>query len=627
MRNRKAIAVVATWLLLAACEGGGGTSSNTNNNTASGGNSGDSGPTTEPPPAPTLDLAPRATKTFAFTWSDVEGETEYRLLENTDGSSGFTPVATLAADATQYEHVVSLPDRVNARYLLEACNSAGCGTSSEVAVDDSLARAVGYVKASNPDSGDTFGEVVALSADGTTLAVGAHGEDSAANVVNGDQDDNSASNAGAVYVFSRNADGAWAQQAYLKAPNAGGSAGFGVSLSLSADGDTLAVGAWGENGIASGSGAAYIFARTDTGTWQPQDYLKASNAGKYDSFGLALSLSGDGSTLAVGTPYEDGAGAGVNCGGNLADGDGNGIPDCQEDNSLDSSGAVYVFGHDDGTWSQQAYIKPPNIDDHDNVGWAVAMDADGTTLAVGTWTYNRGTGRVDLYSRDPDDSWSHQADLAAANADEGDHFGRSLALSADGSTLAVGANNEESLATGVGGDPSDNSAPRSGAAYVFGRDGSGDWAQQAYIKASNTQESDGFGQFIALSADGATLAISTAGEDSAATGINGDQNDNSADDADAVYLFTRDSGGTWAQQAYVKAPNTGAGDGLGRGAGAHSGMALSADGSILAVGAAKEDSNATGVDCGGNLADGDDNGIFDCQQDDSLTNSGAVYLY
>jgi hypothetical protein len=486
---------------------------------------------------------------------------------------------------------------------------------------------VGYVKASNPDSYDTFGEVVALSADGTTLAVGTHGEDSAANIVNGDQNDNSASNAGAVYVFTRNAGGAWAQQAYLKAPNAGASAFFGASLSLSADGDTLAVGAWGEDGIASGSGAAYIFARTDTGTWQPKDYLKASNAGSSDAFGLALSLSGDGNTLAVSAPYEAGNATGVNCGGNLADGDGNGIPDCQEDNSLDSSGAVYVFGHSDGTWSQQAYIKPPNIDDNYKAGWAVAMDADGTTLAVGTWAYNRGTGRVDLYSRDPDDSWSHQADLAAANADEGDHFGKSLALSADGSTLAVGATHEQSLATGIGGDPSDNLAPRSGAAYVFRRDSSGDWVQQAYIKASNTQESDFFGQFVALSADGATLAISAAGEDSAAIGIDGDQHDNSADRAGAIYLFTRDSGGTWAQQAYVKAPNTGADDGLGTGGGAHSGMALSADGSVLAAGAPSEDSNATGVNCGGNLADDDDNGIPDCQEDNSADNSGAVYLY
>ena len=89
-----------------------------------------------------------------------------------------------------------------------------------------------------------------------------------------------------------------------------------------------------------------------------------------------------------------------------------------------------------------------------------------------------------------------------------DMFGRSVAL--DGDTLAVAAPQEDSSATGVKGDQADNSAERSGAVYVFTRDGNGTWSQQAFIKESNTDGSDGtmggfpgdgFGSAIAL--DGA----------------------------------------------------------------------------------------------------------------------------
>ncbi len=136
-----------------------------------------------------------------------------------------------------------------------------------------------------------------------------------------------------------------------------------------------------------------------------------------------------------------------------------------------------------------------------------------------------------------------------------DLFGSSVALSADGSTLAVGAPDEASAATGIGGNQADNSAPGAGAVYVFTRSGTA-WSQQAYVKASNTDADDRFGDSVALSADGSTLAVGAVVEASAATGIGGNQADNSAQDAGAVYVFTR-SGTTWSQQAYVKASNTG----------------------------------------------------------------------
>ena len=154
-----------------------------------------------PPPAPSLSLSPQAIKTFRFTWADVTGETEYRLLEDPNSTSGYTQIATIAANAVSHDLVVSLPKRINARYILQACNSAGCTNSNTVTVSGTLAQAAGYVKASNTEAVDFFSYSLALSADGNTLAVGAYGEASNATGIGGNQGDNSASGSGAVYLY------------------------------------------------------------------------------------------------------------------------------------------------------------------------------------------------------------------------------------------------------------------------------------------------------------------------------------------------------------------------------------------------------------------------------------------
>ena len=134
--------------------------------------------------------------------------------------------------------------------------------------------------------------------------------------------------------------------------------------------------------------------------------------------------------------------------------------------------------------------------------------------------------------------------------------------------------------------PPIQSATDSGAVYVFTRDAAAAFAQQAYIKASNTNAGDEFGVRVVLSGD--TLVVGAHREDSAATGIDGNQSDNSAPDAGAVYVFTRDAAGVWSQQAYIKASNADAGDWFGRT------IALSGD--TLVVGAHRETSAATGID-------------------------------
>jgi len=389
-----------------------------------------------------------------------------------------------------------------------------------------------YIKASNTDPDDRFGRAIALSADGSTLAVGAIFEDSNARTVGGAQGDNSASNSGAVYVFTRTA-GAWSQQAYVKASNADANDNFGSTVSLSADGAMLAVGAPGEdsnamgvggddtNDVATDSGAVYVFTRA-AGAWSQQAYVKTSNTDPADAFGGAgLSLSSDGSTLAVGAVAEASTATGI---------DG-----LQTNNGAPAAGAVYVFTHPASTWAQEAYIKASN---------------------TRAYTYFGNTG--------------------------------ALALSSDGSTLAVGAQGENSDATGVGGNQTNVNALSSGAVYVFARV-SGAWSQQAYIKPSNTAAADFFGYAVSLSSDGRTLAASALGEDSNATGVDGDQSNDLASYSGAVYVFTRPTT-VWSQQSYIKASNTEANDFFGYF------VSLSSDGSSLAVGASGEDSSATGID-------------------------------
>jgi hypothetical protein len=582
--------------LFSGCGGGGG-----------GGNSGgDDGGGTNPallaPAAPALALAVQANKTFQFTWSDVADETQYRLMESADGTAAFTQVATIAANAASYDLIVPLYKRVNAKYQLQACNAAGCNTSAEVAVTGALTQAVGYLKASNAESGDELGgsatyyiyQSMALSADGSTLAVGAFGEDSSATGINGNQADNSASSSGAVYVFTRSGS-TWTQQAYIKPSNTQQTDLFGVSVALSADGHTLAVGSLYEDSRATGvngnqadnsaptSGAAYVFTR-DGGTWTQHAYIKASNTEADDQFGKSIALSADGDTLAVGSVLEDSSATGVN--------------DSVIDNAAENSGAVYVYIRNGGAWAHQAYIKASNTGNLDQFGESVALSADGNTLAVGALFEDSNATGINGNQADNSASssgaayvftrsggtWTQQAYIKASDAEAGDLFGTTVALSADGSTLAVSAWDEDSSATGVNGNQADNSATDSGAAYVFTRSG-GTWTQQAYIKASNTQTGDRFGRNLSLSADGSTLAVGAWEEDSIARGLNGNQNDNSWGGSGAAYVFIR-SGGAWAQETYVKASDTEIGDRFG------ATVALSGDGNTLAVGAPNEDNIA-----------------------------------
>jgi hypothetical protein len=465
-----------------------------------------------------------------------------------------------------------------------------------------------YVKASNTAANDYFGESVALSADGSTLAVGALLEDSAATGIDGDPSSNGTTQSGAVYVYRRTAAGDWSQEAYVKASNTGSNDEFGQSVALSADGSTLVVGATSEDSAAAGvggdptsnslanAGAVYVFRRDTAGAWAQEAYVKASNPGADDSFGCALALSADGATLAVAASAEDSSATGVG-------GDG-------ANDGAANAGAVYVFQRDPaGAWAQEAYIKASNTDAADSFGRSVALSADAATLAVGAPGESSVATGVDgdessdgapyagavYVFRRSGSAWAQSAYLKASNTGAGDNFGFSVALSADAATLAVGAHFEDSASTGVGGDDASNAASDSGAVYVFRQDVRGTWSQDAYVKASNTGARDAFGIRVTLSADGTALVAAASSESSTATGIGGDGSNNAAPMSGAAYVFRRDVSGAWSQAAYVKASNTSRSDLFG------TSIALSGDGETLAVGARQESSSAVGI--GGDESD------------------------
>ncbi len=446
-----------------------------------------------------------------------------------------------------------------------------------------------FIKASNTESEDEFGTSVALSADGNTLAVGAIYEDSSGTRVN-PASSNSDPSAGAVYVYARSG-ATWVFQAFIKSSNTSPFDEFGRSVSLSADGNTLAVGAPQEDGsgvlvdpagdeAASNSGAVYLYTRSGA-TWTYEAYIKAHNTGAGDGFGSAVALSGNGNTLLVGAPSEDTDGANI---------------DPPSNESASNSGAVYAYLRTGTTWAFASFIKPADGAAADLFGSALALSEDGRVLAIGA-PNQYGTGAVHVFTN----PWAQVATLRATSGGNGDRFGRSLAISTTGFTLAIGADGEATDAPGINPTPN-RRAPETGAAYIFQYSGI-DWTQQAFLKASNA-EIDQFGWALALDGTGDYLVVGGIFEDGNGTGIDAIPAEGALGSG-AAYAFIR-RGTAWEEVHYIKAFNTDAGDHFG------GAVAMSRDGRTLAIGASLESSSGTGVGS---------------TPDDAAMGAGAVYLY
>jgi trimeric autotransporter adhesin len=417
------------------------------------------------------------------------------------------------------------------------------GAAYPVRVDPLLQQA--QLSATNVTAGSQVGYSVAVSGDGSTVAVSAPN----ANV-------GSVSAEGAVYVFSEPAGG-WASgtETATLTPSSGTSDDdFGVSLAVSSDGSTVVVGAPQTTvGSNADQGTAYVFAKP-AGGWASNTQtatLEQSAGASNDKFGDSVSVSGKGSTVVAGAAY---ATVATNSAGR---------------------GAAYVFSEPGGGWTsttpltQTATLTTSNSGNIVYLGSSVAISSDGSTIAAGaasaTVGSSSGQGEVFIFS-EPGGGWASETQtsrLTASTGVSGDGLGWSVAASASGSTVVSGALYAPDSGGGVG----------PGAAYVFTEPLQG-WAseptgiQAATLTASATAVGD-FGESVAISSGaGSTIVVGAPFQ-----GFGG-----ATLQEGAAYVFSEPTGG-WASETQTAELSASNGVTFGWS------VAASADGSSLIAGA------------------------------------------
>ena len=356
------------------------------------------------------------------------------------------------------------------------------------------------------------GIVGGYSNQGNSVGLSADGN----TLITGGWGDNST--AGASWIYVRNG-GIWSQQAKLVGLGTTNPAAQGWSVSISADGNTVIVGGYSDN---FNKGAAWIFVRNN-GFWTQQAKLVGTGMiGSFALQGYSVSMSADGNTALVGA-------------------------------SFDSSGlgASWVFTRTEGVWSQQAKLVGASAVGYSKQGESVSLSADGCTALIGGPSDSSNVGAGWIFTRTAG-VWNQEAKLVGTGAIGSAGQGSSVSLSADGNTALIGGT-------------ADNS--NTGASWVFTRS-VGVWNQEAKLVGTGAIGSADQGGSVSLSADGNTALIGGPGDNSY-TG--------------ASWLFTR-SVGVWNQEA--KLTGTGANGNAFQGY-----VSLSADGTTAAMGGPKDNSS------------------------------------
>ncbi|MBY0311090.1 MAG: FG-GAP repeat protein [Phycisphaerales bacterium] len=306
-----------------------------------------------------------------------------------------------------------------------------------------------------------FGSSVAISADGNTAVVGAYGDNSSR---------------GAAYVFTRDS-GVWTQQGPKILPlNPVGQLGFfGIAAAMSQDGNTFVIGAEGDGGYA---GAAYVFQRSGTTWTQQAKFTSINGISVTQFFGSAVAISGDGNTVAIGARGDDtykgaaymfvrapGASTWTNQGGKLVPADGLGVAQyfgCSVALSGNGDvalvgawadgngvGAVYNYNRFGGFWLNQQKFRPIGFSGAGRYGSSVALSIDGTTAMVGAYADAGYNGAVYKCVRTPTAGWTQPAPkILPANPSGAGTFGFGVGVSASGQRAFVGAYTEAN-ATGA----------------------------------------------------------------------------------------------------------------------------------------------------------------------------------
>ena len=379
--------------------------------------------------------------------------------------------------------------------------------------------------------GDKFGYAVAV--EGDIAVIGAY------------QDDGNGADSGAAYVFTR-VEGVWTQAAKLTASDGAAYDNFGISAAV--DGDTVVVGAPGNDGAGADSGSVYVFVKP-TGGWATSTEtakLTASDGAALDYFGYSVAVDGD--TVLVGAYQDD-----------------------DDENDSEDSGSAYVFTkpNSSGGWAdwdpmadtETAKLTASDGADDDWFGISVALDGNTAVIgAPGDDDKGIDSGSAYVFVK-PSGAWADGNETGKLTASGGaaqDNFGYSVAVDVD--TLEVGGAEVEVATVVVGAyqhDPIDpDSDPDSplylldaGAAYVFTRDSGGVWDSGEKLTADDGDALDYFGYSVAVDVD--TVVV----------GAYGDDDNGSA--SGSAYVFTRDSNGEWIQTKKLTDEDGKAGDWFG----------------------------------------------------------------
>jgi hypothetical protein len=427
-------------------------------------------------------------------------------------------------------------------------------------------------------AGDQSGTSVSLSSDGSVVAIGAA------------NNDGNGTNSGSVRLY-KNTSGSWVK---IGADIDGEAAGdySGASVSLSSDGSVVAIGApfnYGVNGSNSGSVRLYKYTND---TWT-QIGADIDGEAARDNSGESVSLSSDGSVVAIGATYNDGngsysgsvrlykntSGSWVQIG---ADIDGEAVEDLSgtsvslssdgsvvaigalgNDGNGTRSGSVRLYKNTNGTWAQIG----ADIDGERSVdysGESVSLSSDGSVVAIGA-SFNDGrpyeSGHVRVY-KNTGGTWAQiGADIDGEAAYN--YSGRSVSLSSDGSVVAIGA------------PYNDGNGDESGHVRVY-KNTSGSWVKIGG-DIDGEAANDYSGSSVSLSSDGSVVAIGAPYND----GNSADSNFNSG----SVRLY-KNTGGTWAQIG-ADIDGEAANDQSGRS------VSLSSDGAVVAIGALGNDENGS----------------------------------
>ena len=337
---------------------------------------------------------------------------------------------------------------------------------------------------------------------------------------------------GSAYVFTKGASGVWSQQTKLTAT--GGADDDWLGFAVAVDGDTVVIGAYGDD---SDKGSAYVFTRV-SGVWSQQATLTADDGVAGDWFGYSVAVEGD--TAVVGA-YQD-------------------------DENGDGSGSAYVFTRESGAWDDGTKLTATDGDENHGFGASVAVDGD--TVVVGATGSLSGadvsSGAAYLFTK-PDNGWdddsydgNETAKLTPSDGADTDFFGYTVAVNSD--TVLIGAYGHAT-----------DGRYGSGAAYLFTMPDTGwdDADETVKLVASDGAAEDYFGSSVAVDGD---VALITATDD-----------DDTGDNSGSAYLFTKDAG-TWTETVKLTAPDGAAGD--------YFGWSVAMDGNAAVFGASLADDDA-----------------------------------